>query len=479
MASDSQKFDLLVYAGPGSLGRPDNVAFMNATKLVFFEPDPERYGLLSAKLKGRAGVELREQALSGVTGRVRLGSYNDSEMNSLHKPTGLLQFLPGLRNVGYIDAECIDASEYVTDLNAEGLSARLVIDVNGDELAILNSLRASSLLRFFSEVYVYTGMTPLFEDAGDRDTIIALLSAHGFAVQAKVGRGGFMASLRAIRDDASQFSEPTEATSVSSHSESFRGASSAIEDDSSLELATEPAFQDSGSEGLRGQLEGAQNQISKLLADSEAKEAQVLAEKRQLASAKGIITKLKKQLEVARKTLEDSVAEIEGVRAELSRSEAERCKLEAALADEGKQAEALRARVEDISREFSAEKAGLQAALADESKQVEALRARVEDISREFSAEKAGLQAALADEGKEVEALRARVEHISSESSTEKARLIAEHGEKLEGLRAETEERSQLVRELETRNSKFDGEFARVEAQLDLIKELLFHDKPE
>lgn len=441
MALDGQKVDLLVYAGPGNLERPDNAALLSAASIVFFEPDPERRRALVSRFKGQGHIQVRDEALSGSGGYARLGQYNDANINSLRAPTDLLRFIPGLRHVGYQDVKRVDAAEYVSGSVDKGSTIRLVLDVNGEEVAILKRLAEASLLGLFAEIHVYTGVAPLFDGAGGRSDVMEMFRSHGLIVKAEVGPGGFLACVRARRNELLQTrkAEAPHADAAAPEAPNPGAASAGPGAPETQPVASAPAErQNAEAAELRSQLEAAQKKIDALTEDNKAKDAELQAQNRRASTAKTMITKLRKRVETAR----DIAIERDELRVELADARAE-----AAAAEEAR-------------TEASAQLESVRAELANARKQIEEGEALRQALANDLAQAQSNSQAARSD-------------------AEAKTREMSEHAKALEALKAELEESTRLAKELEARNSRFDGEFVRAEAQLDLIKELLFHDQPE
>jgi hypothetical protein len=107
--------------------------------------------------------------------------YNLPEVNSLYPASGLIDLFPGLR---LVEQEQVKTISPVTLLQPLQLQAekenRLVIDLPGEELPVLQALQQSQQLYLFNQVCLYCGRASLYEGSEPAKRILEWLREIGF-----------------------------------------------------------------------------------------------------------------------------------------------------------------------------------------------------------------------------------------------------------------------------------------------------------
>ncbi len=144
-------------------------------RLVLVEGDPSVAQALTQLTAGRAGVEVHQQAVSADGMPLDWHRYNLQALNGPLAATGLAAYYPRLRLLGQERLPSASLSALVDSLAIEASATELphvlILDVPGQELALLDSLGAERLQRFTWVIVhgrnVHTGVGNTLKQAVD------------------------------------------------------------------------------------------------------------------------------------------------------------------------------------------------------------------------------------------------------------------------------------------------------------------------
>ena len=134
--------DALIHLGAGRCSELDDYLALKPERLVLVEADPRLAAALKARVAEMPQVEVIEQTVSGQRGRRRFHRYNQSDVSSLHAPgPALLAIFPGLRLMQEIQVDAVTPAALLGPMKLnENHNNRLIIDLPGEELAVLKAL---------------------------------------------------------------------------------------------------------------------------------------------------------------------------------------------------------------------------------------------------------------------------------------------------------------------------------------------------
>lgn len=141
----------VVHIGAGSGALLDDYAALSPRRVVLVEGDRETLGELEERAAGLSWAEVRGAVVAPQAGPVTWHRFNLATLNGPQESLGLLAFYPRLRQLGQavVEAQALAGllSATVPEEGA-GTGHVLVLDVPGQELALLASLPAEILRRF-------------------------------------------------------------------------------------------------------------------------------------------------------------------------------------------------------------------------------------------------------------------------------------------------------------------------------------------
>ncbi len=394
-APSDPKFDLLVYAGAGD-GQAVEPLLGQARRLVLIDADRDRIEALNARFRERANIEIVEAALGRGAGPSRFQRYNFSKANSFRDLEKLADLYPGLEAGSQTEIHKVDAAELILSfITPTDQSVALIIDVNGDEGDVLDSLAAAGGAGAIGRVTVHCGATALFDGALTAQTASERLEQLGFSDVETLGAGHFR-RVRGAREDeyastASSFAElAQERGRLRADLAHATGRVEALE----AELQTLQASQ----EQERGSNVAEINRLNVQVREFEGRNREL---EERLGAARSENATLSEALETARSDAESLKASIEEARRDAVEgrraAEAEAESLRERLHAAERERDAAREREQQAARSYQAD---LQAAERDRdaalerekqaasahSAEIEALRERLAAVERERDA---------------------------------------------------------------------------------------------
>lgn len=169
----------VLYIGGGRPVTPSSLT-SRAERVVAIQADPAEYKRLRHEAGDNDRIEVLQGAVSDQAGIGTLRLFNLPQANSLRAPTGIQQIFPGLRENSSVKVDCLDASEVASSLAPSAGGHKLIVDLAGEEYAILKRLADTGRLSRFSTIRVHTGAFQLYETAGAATAVLKLLETAGF-----------------------------------------------------------------------------------------------------------------------------------------------------------------------------------------------------------------------------------------------------------------------------------------------------------
>jgi FkbM family methyltransferase len=181
--------DTVLYLGAGYGEDLEQFLALPARQIVLVEPNPDCQPTLAERANGDERVSLMPLAADGTGDRpspAPLNVWNVSAFSSLRAPTGLRALFPGLRREAtpMVDTVSIDALLTRLQLRECGKNL-LIVDVPGEDVAILQRMAEADLLGPFARVILRGATGALFEKAPPAAVGLALLTEYGFRETAR------------------------------------------------------------------------------------------------------------------------------------------------------------------------------------------------------------------------------------------------------------------------------------------------------
>jgi hypothetical protein len=178
---NTQAIDTLIHLGAGRCSELDDYLALQPHRLLLVEADPLLAEDLNARTAGLTQVQVMCAAVAGQPGPATFHRYSLSEVNSLHSASGLLALFPGLKTVEQLQVEKVSPAKLLQPLQLQANQEnRLVIDLPGEELPVLQALEATKLLDLFGQLYLHCGKDSLYKGCEKASHVLCWLKNHGF-----------------------------------------------------------------------------------------------------------------------------------------------------------------------------------------------------------------------------------------------------------------------------------------------------------
>jgi DNA repair exonuclease SbcCD ATPase subunit len=192
MSSSASKpqLDCLIHLGAGRCSELDQHLAREPGRLVLVEADEGLADKLRQRVPGRSNVQVVNTAIAAETGQRTYYRYNLPAVNGLREPTGLCALYPGLRVLEARPVQAMGIIEFLDSLQpAADQSNGLVIELAGEEAAILEALEAGDRLHQFCELELVASREPLYELEKPARELLDWLDDQGFLVVEEDDRG--------------------------------------------------------------------------------------------------------------------------------------------------------------------------------------------------------------------------------------------------------------------------------------------------
>ncbi|MCP2669706.1 hypothetical protein NHF40_02035 [Maricaulaceae bacterium EIL42A08] len=404
-----------------------------ADRLILVEPRSEAAEALKRAAEGQENVTIVQAAIAADTTERTFVRRNLPDASGFNAPAALKELYPGLGNEAEDTLIPQDIVSFLGSRISGDLSGvRLVLDVNGEECALIEALGASGLLTALGELEVHCGTRALFEGGATADWVISRFSEAGF--EAGLVGAGLNRIVRARRNSAEPAQDSVQSkpalgqtpVSPSSEGESDRIAalSHALYDQRRARTAVEQANRELkarlGEAERRAErhaeaLNQLEEQFEQVSLASEA-QAAILAEERDKLS--NITATLEAELDKAGRDVAQAEKALQAERGRTSAAKRRANGLERKL----KAVEAERDEAHDALKASQAEVAAVQASRERLQADLKAVQAQRDDALSILQSVRSGLEEAERQrESRSAELKAARVELESVQAALEQA----------------------------------------------------------
>jgi len=198
MTDFGNKFDVLIHLGAGQCRELSNHLRV-ANRIILVEPHPEVIELLQQRVETQANVEVLEAAVDNGNSEQVFITRNMREFSGFRPLDDMQTFYPGLQDTGELEIHKQDAGEFVGSLiRRRDRRISLVIDVNGDEAEVLESLAQAGLMERIEEIRVYCGTSALYK-GGPASAEVEQLLSEVANFETRLSGSGFMRTVHAWR----------------------------------------------------------------------------------------------------------------------------------------------------------------------------------------------------------------------------------------------------------------------------------------
>lgn len=453
----SPTIDFLVHFGAGRCSELDHYLAREPKQLILVEADPDLAESLTRRTADLSQVQVICAAVADQSAQGTLRRYNLPDASSLRAATRLYALYPGLKLLDELPVETVRADALLERLPyTDDQNNVLVIEVPGEEQAVLNTLLEADLLHRFREMQLHCGCESLYAESAPAERVLHWLRDVGFELVAE--------------DDSRDPDRPVWTLQRSTLMLRNRELRHAVEQ---LEL-------------IKAECE--------VLATTRQKEI----EKLQRSEAE--LSRLEKEWRSAFESLSEENGKINKSAAALQQQIGN---LTQAYEKQDKVISELNGKIEKLNQDRNKDRGSLAESrqqLADKTIVLEDQKKRVTELKRQLEQKvqfmdelNANLSAmeklrddaiSLARDGK------AELEALSKVRDDQARRLVVVEGQ----LKQLTEQRNDALRELDSarkrvdevelqlteqgqRQRHIDDEFARAEAQIELLKEILIREQ--
>ncbi|MBL3527810.1 MAG: hypothetical protein JMN27_09580 [gamma proteobacterium endosymbiont of Lamellibrachia anaximandri] len=174
--------DTIVHLGAGRCSELDDYLAAKPASLLLVEADPQLAKTLQVRTTDYPQVEVINCAVAAQPGPVTFRRYNLPDASSIHPASiGLLDLFPGLKTVQELQIEALDPAPLLQPLRLQVEQRnRLVIDLPGEELPVLQALQQADQLHYFEQLQLHCGREFLYEDSEPAAIVIQWLQDQGF-----------------------------------------------------------------------------------------------------------------------------------------------------------------------------------------------------------------------------------------------------------------------------------------------------------
>ncbi len=172
--------DTVLHIGPGILYNKIRYS-ATAAKIVIAEPDLDLALALKSRAASQRSIEIIEKAVQPEGRRAELHQFNFSMLNSLRQATGLQQLFPGLRQTGVTTVDGLSVPHLLEKMSPEHDSRDLlIVDALGEDMDLLKSFEAASVLTRFSDIVLRSTKHVVFAQGAPTKTVIEWLGQRHY-----------------------------------------------------------------------------------------------------------------------------------------------------------------------------------------------------------------------------------------------------------------------------------------------------------
>ncbi len=181
----AEPFDCIVHVGAGADASADDYAALQPRHIVLIEADPEAQAALAERFKDSSRATVIQALVGAAAGETTFHRYT---LASLNAPLGLgrlRELYPRIEEIETISLPSGLLHEIV-DEKLLGSRNLLILDIPGQEAAILRSMPADVLSRF-GDLIAITAAQVWQEGAETAQTTLATLKEHDFELERESG----------------------------------------------------------------------------------------------------------------------------------------------------------------------------------------------------------------------------------------------------------------------------------------------------
>lgn len=173
--------DTVIHLGAGRCSELDSYLDLQCKRIILVEADPQQTDALKIRAGGLPQIEIIQAAVAGYTGPAHLHRFSLPDVNSLRQATVLFALFPGLKKIDRLQVETIDPATLLSRLHLDTRqNCRLIIDLPGVELEVLQVLHQARQLHHFSEIQLHCANQPLYEGSEPAEILLRWLEEQGY-----------------------------------------------------------------------------------------------------------------------------------------------------------------------------------------------------------------------------------------------------------------------------------------------------------
>lgn len=309
----------LIHLGAGRCRELDTWRQAGFHHIVLVEADPVRSAELHARIQDGDNITVIDQAVSASDGPGEFNILNYPDASSLREPGRLLELFPGIRIRKRIACQVIAIETLLSELKLDETAFNgLVIEMPGEEHALIQALIDSPAVDAISFITVQSATVPLYKGAQASHAINALLAKADFnSIATEAGDDPIRPILQFERDLAA-----LERKRVSQELAKSKKERDALREN--LQQA------EAHSESVQKKFKESEQKLSDLQAERDAQKSKLEELQAKLQELKPLPDQLKKA-KAESEELEKQVAELESKAAELKKVWEERRQLKRKL----------------------------------------------------------------------------------------------------------------------------------------------------
>jgi hypothetical protein len=176
--------DCLIHLGAGRCRELDEHLERDPGLLVLVEVDPQLTRYLERRLVDKDNAQVINAGIAAESGERTYYCYNLPDVNGLRQATaGLRELYPGLRLLEERPVQALGIRQLLNSLDLGSESSNgLIVELAGEEAAVLEGLEADDRLHHFCEIELVVGRDAFYADATPASQVLDWLIERGFEV---------------------------------------------------------------------------------------------------------------------------------------------------------------------------------------------------------------------------------------------------------------------------------------------------------
>lgn len=500
-----KKINQVIWLGVGDLAKADLV-FSTKTTVHLVDADEATIERLHKRFKQDKNVTIHPLLISDNNNNIDFSYYSLNEFNGIAQPTALKQRYPGLKQLKTDNKKATAISTLIknVDLVAQKNNA-IILDLPGLSARLLQTLINDKTIHLFNELVVLTSQEPLFKDDLPANDLIDLLEKNGFLC--KTHKSSYQdyvivqAELNPLYEDLTEIkNQLTNAQSEIKNNQTLLIKAQKesegllqekqIVNQQLIEAKKQKDELQNKTVTLIDQKEQLENQLEQIKTEHQAQLMQLSKDSDELhAQQLESMINERNQARIQAKDADIKIAEIEKTQVDKDKQ------IESLIQERNQvrtQLEALNSKILDVEKNNADQMKVFQEIKESEQKHKDwgsNLKQKLEISDKEvlkLTQQLAELDKQLAEKAELVEehnkwnqglkqennTLKASLEHLKNiETELENTKNLLELKDK------QTSSERQSLQEQQFRNERLEKEVVKLEAQLELIKDVILRDK--